>query len=141
MPMTTNPFISPTRNPIVEDIGGQYEGEPALASLSNSDSERSGGEFGIAQHERRFLKRVGFSSVVFLVLVFSVFREVKHSRELFQINRLVAVAEAQRRQWQELQRLDEAREACLMAEVLRLQSLPRDTQIVKASDNIPARRR
>ena len=139
--MTTNPFISQTWNPIAENIGGQSEGEPASASLSNSDSKRSVGEFSFAQHERRFLKRAGFSSVVFLVLVFSVFREVKHSRELFQMNRLVAVAEAQRRQWQERQRLDEAREACLMAEVLRLQSLPRDTQIAKASYNIPERRR
>jgi len=139
--MTTNPFISPTRNPIVEHIGGQSDGESASASLSNSDSEHTGGKFGFAQHEKCFLKRAGFLSAVFLVLVFSVFREVKHSRELFQMNRLVAVAEAQRRQWQERQRLDEAREACLMAEVLRLQSLPRDTQIAKASYNIPERRR
>ena len=139
--MTTNPFISPTWNPILENIGGQSDGDSASASLSNSDSGRAGGKFGFAQHERRFLKRAGFASVVFLVLVFSVFREVKHSRELFQMNRLVAIAEAQRRQWQERQRLDEAREACLMAEVLRLQSLPRDTQIAKASYNIPERRR
>ena len=139
--MTITPFISPTRNPFVEHIGGLPEGEPASASLSNSDGEHTRGKFGSAQHERRFLKRAGFSSVVFLVLVFCVFREVKHSRELFQMNRLVAVAEAQRRQWQELQRLDEAREACLMAELLRLQSLPRDTQIVKVSTPLAMRRR
>lgn len=142
--MTTNPFISQTRNSFAENIGGQSDGESTSANLSDSGSGHANEEFGSAQHQKRFLKRVGYSSVVFLVLVFSVFREVKHSRELFRMNQLVAVADAQRRHWQEMQRLDEAREACLMAELLRLQALPRDTRdtlIVRAAYNIPARRR
>jgi hypothetical protein len=79
--------------------------------------------------------------LVFLILVFMVFREVKHSRELYRMNQLVIATEAQRRQWQELARLDEAREAGLMAEVLRLQSLPRESQIMQATYTLPERRR
>jgi hypothetical protein len=138
--MSTNPFISQTRNPILENIGGQSECEPASANLSNSDSARTVRKFGSAQHERRFLRRVGFVSLVFLILVFTVFREVKHNRELYRMNQLVVATEAQRRQWQELARLDEAREAGLMAELLRLQSLPRDSQIIQASYTLIERR-
>jgi hypothetical protein len=139
--MTTNPFISQAQNPFTANLGGQPEDESTSASLANSDGGHLNEEFGSARHQRRFLNYAGFSSAVFLVLVFSVFREVSHSRELFKMNQLVAAADAQRRQWQELERLDEAREACLMAEVLHLQSLPQDTQIIKASYTIPKHRR
>ena len=77
------------------------------------------------------LKVTACSCVLFLFLLFCVFREVRHSRELFRMNRLVLAADMQRQHWQELERLDEAREATLLAELQRLQS--------QAASNAPQR--
>ena len=68
------------------------------------------------------LKITVYSCVLFLFVLFCVFREIRHSRELFKMNQLVVAAEQQRQHWQELERLDEAREASLLAELQRLQS-------------------
>ena len=68
------------------------------------------------------LKVTAYSCVLFLFLLFCVFREIRHSRELFKMNQLVVAADQQRQHWQELERLDLAREASLQAELQRLQS-------------------
>ncbi len=107
--MTTNPFLPPSRILIEEPPAGPPEGA-----------------FASGQRHWRFLNGLGYVTVVFLALVFSVFREVKHSRELFRMNQFIATSDAQRRQWQDLERLHEAREAHLTAELLRLQGLLHD---------------
>ncbi len=135
------PFFSQSRHAIEENIGGQFNGEPTSANPSNHESDCTDEEPGSALHHQRFIKRASHLSLVFLVLVFSVFREVKHTRELFTISQMVTAADTQRRQWQEVARLDEAREACLMAEVIRLQTLPRETMLAGIAGNMSAPRR
>ena len=46
------------------------------------------------------LKVTACSCVLFLFLLFCVFREVRHSRELFRMNQLVLAADMQRQHWQ-----------------------------------------
>lgn len=141
--MITNPFISQTRNPFAEEIGNATDGESVPGSAARNDPGHTDVATRPAQFQKRFFKFIGCLLMIFVVLVFSVFREVKHSRELFHMNQLLAAAEAEKRQWQELQRLDEAREALLMAQLLRLQSLTRDTRdplFVNAAYNLPPRR-
>ena len=99
------------------------------------------GEFASPQKRNRFLQLAGSASVIFLVLVFLVFREIAHNRELYQMSRMVAAAEAQKQLWKERHRLDEARAAALMAELLRQQSLSRDNQFIKANYVRPVRGR
>lgn len=78
---------------------------------------------------------------MFLVVLFFVFREIQHNRELYRMSRLVAAAEAQTRQWQERQRMEEAQRAGLLA-VLHTQQLPtRNPRIINASYILPNRRR
>ena len=85
------------------------------------------------------LKVTACSCVLFLFLLFCVFREVRHSRELFRMNQLVLAADMQRQHWQELERLDEAREATLLAELQRLQSQAASNASQRAAYHIPAR--
>ncbi len=84
------------------------------------------------------LKVTACSCVLFLFLLFCVFREVRHSRELFRMNQLVLAADMQRQHWQELERLDEAREATLLAEIQRLQAQAANNALKKVAYRIPA---
>lgn len=139
--MTTNPFISPTRIAI-EESDRFINGAREAVNPFGEETGRLGGEPGWLERNRPFLKRVGYFSVLFLVVIFSVFREVKHSHDLFRMSQMVAAADVERRQWQERERLDEARSAYLAAEVFRLESLlPRDAKTGKSTGHTPARRR
>jgi hypothetical protein len=59
---------------------------------------------------------MGVAAAIFLIVVLFVFREIQHNRELYRMSRLVSAAEAQRRQSQELLRLELVREARIVAE-------------------------
>jgi hypothetical protein len=136
--MNLNPFSSSAWNPTEENLDTHPAGASASANVDHWDRGRTDEEIGFARRPWRFLHGIGYLIVVFLALVFSVFREVKHSRELYQMNQLIATADAQRRQWQEAARLDEAQKARLMAEVMRLQSLRREASTGNAADNLAA---
>ncbi len=116
---------------------------PGDASASANLDSRDRGyahadeQLRLAHHQWRFLNAIGYMTIVFLVLVFSVFREVAHSRELFHMNQLMLAADAQRRHWQEVARLEEAQDARLMAELFR-QSLRQDAPDRNTTDNLAA---
>lgn len=86
-------------------------------------------------------KGVCIVSILLAVLLLSVFREIQHTRELYKMSRMVTLAEAERRQWQERWRLAEGRTAGLLA-AMHGQSAPsRDVQVIPASHVIRTRRR
>lgn len=138
--MKNNPFATHApQTPGNEACDGRKH-EPAFEAENGSDCEPPSGEFGSGQKLSRFIQLACYAVAIFIVFVFCVVREIEHSRELYRMSRLVSAAEAQKRQWQERHRLDEAREAELLAELLRQQSLPRDPQRIPASHRLPTRR-
>lgn len=73
------------------------------------------GEHRSEQATLFFLKCAGLAAAVFLIAALFLFREIQHSRELYQMGQLVTKAEAQKRQWQEKQRVEETRAAGYLA--------------------------
>ena len=139
--MKKNPFASHASMPKGDEPHAGQNHERASGAANAGDGEPSDGEFASPQKRNRFLQLAGSASVIFLVLVFLVFREIAHNRELYQMSRMVAAAEAQKQFWKERHRLDEARAAALMAELLRQQSSSRDNQVIKANYVRPVRAR
>ena len=95
---------------------------PPAQDYAASDSDLSGQQLTFYSPTRRFAIRVGFVVVALALLALFVCREIQHSRELYRMSRLVAAVDAERRQWQERQRMQLVREAGLMA-TLHAQSL------------------
>jgi hypothetical protein len=93
----------------------------------------------VKQPVSRFVKCAGAATLVFLVLVLFVFREIQHTRELYQLSRLVMAAEAERRLWQEKLRLAEGRSASLVAAMHSQQALSPNTLAMNAAYVVPAR--
>ncbi len=92
------------------------------------------------QNPLRSPKGIGIVSVVFAVLVLFVFREIQHTRELYQMSRMVTAAEKERRLWQEKWRLAEGRNAGLIATIHSQPQLDQEAQVLPASYTIRARR-
>lgn len=140
--MRNNPFIPQSRNPIVEQSHPRWHGsEPVSEAPENDDFDQSGGKLSPQHRARRFVKWMCLASAVFLIVVFFVFREIQHYRELYRMSRLVAAAEAQTRQWQERYRLEEAKDAGLLAELHSQQFSPHNPQVINANYTLPDRRR
>lgn len=140
--MKTNPFASVKQNPCAQE--GSVAGAPPGSGSDHppaSDSERVDAAMEAGQPTQRFLKRAGLAAGAFLVVVLFVSREIHHTRELYQMSRLVALAEAEKRQWQEKQRLEEVRTAGLVAALHSQQAAPQNIQLVKAAYTFPAGRR
>lgn len=127
--MNTNPFAAQNHYARRENPPGAGTGE--FRSAPRSDSAAPEQPPAPGQLKYNMFKLTIYLCALFLFVVFCVFREVRHSRELFRINQMVLAADAQRQHWQELERLDEAREATLLAELQRLQS--------QAASNAPQR--
>ena len=139
--MTNNPFIPQSRNPIVEQNHARWRGsEPVPEALAYDDSDQLGGELLPQNRTKRFARCVFVGSGLFLIIVFFVFREIQHYRELYRMSRLVATAEARTRQWQERERIEEAQKASLLAELHRQQFSTGDSQVIKAAYVLPNRR-
>lgn len=68
-------------------------------------------------HARRFLRWIVAVTVAVLILVLFVAREIIHSREKYRLGMEVARAEAQRRDAQKSQRIEEVWRAYLLAEL------------------------
>lgn len=139
--MKKNPFIAQPWTSNVTNTGAVPTTVPTVEDALNFGCKHTAGCFGATSRGRRFLKLICCSSVIFLVLVWFVFREIKHCREVYRMSRLVSLSEAQRRQSLERQRLGESREARLQAELLRQQSLAREARFMKTSLSFPNRRR
>ncbi len=136
--MTRNPFRRGDRSPIMEpDHDPVSLPEPEAEDWSDLDSNLSGEERATEYPARGFVKQAVFASMMFLIVMFFVFREIQHNRELYRMSRLVAAAEAQTRQWQERQRLEEARRAGLIA-VLHREPIPtRTPRVMNAAYILP----
>ena len=140
--MKTNPFATKSRQPIAQatfcpQSPSESESEDPVAegnehSPREDEAERTSG---------RVVKHACVASIVFLVLVLFVFREIQHTRELYQMSRMISVAEAERRHWQEKLRLEEGRAAGLAAMMHSQQSLPQYPKVIRATHVVPARRR
>ena len=114
--MRTNPFVLPVRNLPDEEIDSRPGNVELIPfDLPLDDPRQTSRTFRAERTKNRFLRPACILSAVFLVLVMFVFREIDHARQLYRMSRLVAQAEAQTYQWQEKQRLEEARAAGLIA--------------------------
>jgi hypothetical protein len=139
--MRNNPFIPQSRNPIVEQNQARWRfSEPVSEARAYDDSDRLRGGLSPQHRTKRFARCVCLGSALFLIIVFFVFREMQHYRELYRMSLLVATAEAQTRQWQERQRMEEAQKAGLLAELHRQQFSTGDPQVIKAAYVLPNRR-
>jgi hypothetical protein len=140
--MTTNPFNPQAQTPVVEpNHNWQYKTEFSDEGMTTNNDNPSGMEINPSHPARRFINGVCVASALFLIMVFSVFREIQHNRELYRMSRMVATSEAQMRQWQERFRLEEAREAGFQA-VLQSQSFSTSNpQIAEVNYPLPNRRR
>ena len=134
--MNTNPFAAQNHYERREILSGAGTGE--FRSALRSDSAAPEQPPGSGQITYNMFKITICLCALFLFVVFCVFREVRHSRELFRMNQMVLAADAQRQHWQELERLDEAREATLLAELQRLQSQAASNAPQRAAYRIPA---
>ena len=135
--MNTNPFAAQNQYARREIRSGAGTGE--FQPAPRSDSAAPEQPPGPGQIKYNMFKIAIYLCALFLFAVFCVFREVRHSRELFRMNQLVLAADVQRQHWQELERLDEAREATLLAELQRLQSQAASNASQRAAYPIPAR--
>jgi hypothetical protein len=81
----------------------------------------------------QFFKFIRTLTLIFLIAAAFVFREIQHYQERYQLGRQLAAAEAQTRQWQERQRLEEARKAALLAELHSQQFATSNSQLIKTS--------
>ena len=135
--MNTNPFAAQNQYARREIRSGAGTGE--FQPAPRSDSAAPEQPPGPGQIKYNMFKIAIYLCALFLFAVFCVFREVRHSRELFRMNQLVLAADVQRQHWQELERLDEAREATLLAELQRLQSQAASNASQRAAYHIPAR--
>jgi hypothetical protein len=91
--------------------------EPATEAQENQAQDRLLTHPLPQHHAVQFFKFIRTLSLIFLVAAAFVFREIQHYQERYQLGRQLAAAEAQTRQWQERQRLEEARKAALQAEL------------------------
>ena len=98
--MKTNPFAAyapiPSGHGACREPNHEFAGDAA----SGGDGGPAAGEFGSVQKRSRFTQLACYAVAIFIVLVFCVFREIEHRRELYRMSRLVSAAEAQQRQWQ-----------------------------------------
>ena len=120
--MNKNPFFSPIAH--------------ATAPITQAGScppmlkpERTSNVCDEDQVERGFLICVGLASAAFLIAMLFVFQEVRHTRELYRMSRFISHVEAEKQEWREKQRIEEARTAELLATLnsdpsLRPTSLP-----------------
>ena len=108
-----------------------------LEDAATDSDPRSVSESAARHTTKRFINVVCVGTALLLVIVFSVFREIHHNRELYRMSRMVASSEAQARQWQERLRLEEAREASLRAELPVQPFLVRSLQAEKAGHTLP----
>jgi hypothetical protein len=92
----------PSRKPAA--YGTDEIPEPAVVEHQNRSAEAE-----------RFVRRLGLVSGLFLMVVFSVFREIQHNREMYRMSQRVAAAEADSLRRREALRMEEAREASLVA--------------------------
>jgi hypothetical protein len=118
------PAINPTQQPTAKatpEPGPAFEipGQAAVPTAPPPVTER-------------FLCLVGVAAVLFLAIVFSVFREIEHNRELYDLSRKLAATEANARHWQEQLRLEEARSAGLEAALQARTFDARNPQAIQA---------
>ena len=130
--MNPNPFDSSTSIPQAKNAPGQFAGGPADAGGSGPVPAPAGGRLAAAA-DRRWIKGAVVGTAVFLVLLFIVYREVYHNHRLYEVNRLRAAEELQRREAQGLLRLHVAHEAYLEAELLRLESQSHSPQNIQTA--------
>ncbi len=87
----------------------------------------SGQQFTHHPPDRRFTTVVVLVSLVVGIMMLFVCREIHHSRQLHRMSRVVAAADAERKQWQERQRMQLVREADLMATIQNQAHTPRNS--------------
>jgi len=95
----------------------QWNDPTAAPAYWDRDAEPLRAAGGPTSDAERFLPWVCLAIALFAMAVFSVVREIQHSRELYRMSQEVTLAEAQRRQCLEALRMSEAREARLQAEL------------------------
>src|ERR1039457_4176214 len=136
--MTTNPFNLREELPVMErNYFRQYATDGLREATTGENLDPFGPETAAPHPTREFINGVYVATAMLLVLVFSVFREIHHNGDLYRLSQMVASSEAQTRQWQERLRLEEAREASLLAELQSQPFLARNLQFERAGRSLP----
>ena len=126
--MRQNPFRPKACTPARElncarPVKKMHPLEDCAANNLNSSKQ----QFTHYPSDRRFTTVVVLVSLVVGIMMLFVCREIHHSRQLHRMSRLVAAADAERKQWQERQRMQLVREADLMATIQNQAHTPRNS--------------
>jgi hypothetical protein len=140
--MTRNPFIGAPRNSILGQSHVRWRIPEAAAEAQEDHAQDRLPMDPLPQHHAvQFFKFIRTLTLIFLIAAAFVFREIQHYDERYRLGRQLATAETQTRQWQERQRLEEAREAALLAELHSQQFATGNSQRIKVTYNFPNRGR
>ncbi len=129
--MKRNPFRPQACPPAGElNCAGPFKTMHPPEDFAANNLHSSGQQFTHHPPDRKFTTVVGLVLVVVGILMLFVCREIHHSRQLHRMSRLVAAAEAERKQWQERQRMQLVREAGLLATIHDQAHTPRNSNSV-----------
>ena len=131
--MNTNPFAPPPPIPPIAPPTNSGADTPASPIPHQPPPEVPSSEWRFGCSPGACWLRKTCVTVLAVIALFSlVTLEVKHSKDLYRMSRLVAQADEDRRQCLERQRLGEAREARLQAAYLRQAAALASVQLAKS---------
>jgi hypothetical protein len=100
---------------ITDWLGGDRRRRPAAYGTDEIPEPAAAEHQARTVESERFLRRLGVCLGLFLMVVFSVLREIQHNREMYRMSQRVAAAEADSRRWREDLRTEAARAASMQA--------------------------
>lgn len=95
--------------------GGDRRRRPAAYGTDEIPEPAAAEHQAHLMESERFLRRLGVCLGLFLMVVFSVLREIQHNREMYRMSQRVAAAEADSRRWREDLRAEAALAASMQA--------------------------